>query len=64
MNEIKLTHNQVRSLREFIQYEFIPSVQNDSEEINIDYVTNICDVYKQLKECEKKRNEEIEESKE
>lgn len=49
MVTLNLTKGQVESLLEFIEFEFIPSIHRDSDCDNMDYLVNICDIYKELK---------------
>ena len=50
MGTIELTKGQCESLVEFIELEFIPSLRNDPDIDNLQYVINICDAYKVFKE--------------
>lgn len=49
MVTLNLTKEQVESLLEFIEFEFIPSVRRDPGCDNMSYLVNICDIYKELK---------------
>ena len=51
MNEhtINLTRSQVKNLIEFLEVNLIPSIREDLEIDNINYVCDMCDVYKKLK---------------
>ena len=49
MITIELTKSQVENLMEFFEFEFIPSIQNNTECDNINYLVDMCDIYKQLK---------------
>ena len=48
MKKIELTDSQVENLIEFFDLEFIPSLQSQEVD-NIDYVVDMCDIYKKLK---------------
>lgn len=50
MKTIKLTDSQVENLIDFFEFEFIPSIQRDSDCDNINYLVDMCDIYKQLKD--------------
>lgn len=49
MATLNLNEKQAESLLEFIELEFIPSLHRDPEWDNMDYLVNICDIYKELK---------------
>lgn len=49
MVTLNLTESAAESLLEFIELEFIPSLHRDSEWDNMDYLVNMCDIYKELK---------------
>ena len=51
MFEIKLTKSQVENLLLFFEFEFIPSIQRDDEVDNINYLVDMCEIYKNLKEA-------------
>ena len=44
----EITKEQINSLIEFIDLNFIPSIRNDENIDNMDYICNICDIYKNL----------------
>lgn len=48
--KLDITKSQAESLLKFIEIEFIDSVRNDEGIDNMQYVVNICDVYKELKQ--------------
>ena len=48
---ITLTISQIESLKEFIEFEFIGSIRDDENIDNIDYIVNMMDIYKKLKEA-------------
>ena len=50
MAKIELTKSQCVSLVEFIEFTLIPSIRNDQDLDNLQYVINICDAYKVFKE--------------
>lgn len=50
MKTIKLTDSQVENLIEFFEFEFIPSIQRNPDCDNINYLVEMCDIYKQLKD--------------
>ena len=51
---IEITKAQAESMVDFLEAEFINGIRNDSDLDNLQYVINICDVYKKLNEiCEK-----------
>lgn len=50
MAKIELTKSQCTSLVEFIEFTLIPSMRNDPDLDNLEYVINICDAYKAFKE--------------
>ena len=47
--ELRLTKSQVENLAEFIEFFFIDSIRADDGVDNIDYLVDMCDVYKSLK---------------
>ena len=50
MAKIELTKGQCESLMEFIDFTLIPSLRQDPDIDNLQYVINICDAYKVFKE--------------
>ena len=50
MITITLTDSQVENLKDFFECEFIPSIQQNTDCDNINYLVDMCDIYKQLKE--------------
>lgn len=44
----EITKGQIGSLIEFIDLNFIPSIRNDEDIDNMDYICNICDIYRNL----------------
>ena len=47
--KLDITKSQAKSLIEFIEIEFLNSLRNDVDIDNMQYVVNVCDVYKELK---------------
>ena len=43
-----ITKGQIASLIDFIDLHFIPSIRNDEDIDNMDYICNICDIYRNL----------------
>ena len=43
-----ITKGQIESLIEFIDLNFLPSIRNDEDIDNMDYICNICDIYRNL----------------
>lgn len=54
MITIKLTESQVDNLLDFFECDFIPSIQNNTYIDNMDYLVDMCEVYKMLKDSKKK----------
>lgn len=52
MNDIliMLTKSQAENLMEFFEVAFIPMVRDTPEIDNLDYVVDMCEVYKQIKQ--------------
>ena len=50
MIEIKLTKSQAENLLSFFEFEFIPSIQRDEDIDNINYLLEMCDIYKKLRD--------------
>ena len=48
MAEIELTKSQIDNLMEFFEFEFIESIRNNTEVDNINYLVDMCDIYKKL----------------
>ena len=44
----EITKGQIGSLIEFIDLNFISSIRNDEDIDNMDYICNICDIYRNL----------------
>ncbi len=49
MKTIELTDSQVENLKEFFEFELIPSIQRNTDCDNIEYLVDMCDIYKKLK---------------
>jgi hypothetical protein len=47
---IMLTKSQAENLMEFFEVAFIPMVRDTPEIDNIDYVADMCEVYKEIKQ--------------
>lgn len=45
---IQLTHSQLINLKEFLEFNFIPCVRDDDTIDNINYLVDMCVVYKQM----------------
>ena len=58
MNKIELTDSQVENLMFFLECELIPSIRNDEEADNINYLVDMCDVYTKLKAIHEMRKDE------
>lgn len=55
MAELNLTKSQIDNLMEFLEFELIPSIRRNEEIDNINYLADMCDIYKKLvdaKVCE------------
>ena len=46
---IELTKSQVETLKEFFEIEFISSIRENTNCDNIEYLVDMCDIYKKLK---------------
>lgn len=57
MITINLTESQADNLMEFFEFSFIPSVRQDDDIDNINYLVDMCDIYKALKEQKKERDQ-------
>lgn len=58
MPKIELTRSQIENLIDFFDYEFINGIRNDTETDNMNYLVDMCDIYKKLKEAEVADNAE------
>ena len=47
---IELTKSQIDNLMEFFELEFINFIRNNTDIDNINYLVDMCDIYKKLKE--------------
>ena len=52
MMKIELTKSQITNLANFIQFNLIDEIRNDDEIDNINYLVDMCEAYKVLKEAE------------
>ena len=50
--KVELTKSQITNLASFIQYNFIEEIRNNDDIDNINYLVDMCDAYKVLKEVE------------
>ena len=50
--KIELTKSQITNLANFIQFNLIDEIRNDDEIDNINYLVDMCEAYKVLKEAE------------
>ena len=48
MITITLTNSQVENLKEFFECEFVPSIQRNTDCDNINYLVDMCEIYKML----------------
>ena len=44
----EITKGQIESLIEFIDLNFLTSIRNNEDIDNMDYICNICDIYRNL----------------
>ncbi len=58
MPKIELTRSQINNLIDFFDYEFINGIRNDTETDNMNYLVDMCDIYKKLKEAQENNNAE------
>lgn len=58
---LRLSESQVSNLLEFFEICFIQSLREDDSIDNMDYVCDMCDIYKQLKEVAKEVEKKDEE---
>ena len=47
---INLTFSQVQNLAEFLEFNLIDNIRNNTDIDNIDYVVDMCEIYSKLKE--------------
>lgn len=45
---IELTKSQIDNLMEFFEFKFIDLIRSDEEVDNINYLVDMCDIYKKL----------------
>lgn len=55
--KVELTKSQITNLASFIQYNFIEEIRNNDDIDNINYLVDMCDAYKVLKEVEEQMKE-------
>ena len=48
---IELTRSQINNLIDFFEFGFIDFIKDDPDVINIEYLVDMCEIYKKLKEC-------------
>lgn len=53
---IDLTTSQIENLCEFLEFNLIPNIRADTDIDNINYLTDMCAVYKKLKRIKEKHN--------
>ena len=51
--KVELTRSQCENLANFIEMELITSIRNDVDVDNIEYLCDMCDAYKKLREAER-----------
>ena len=51
---IYLTKSQIENLMNYFEFNFIHSIREDEEIDNINYLVDMCDIYKKLKEAKEK----------
>ena len=54
MAKIELSKSQITNLMNFFEFDFIQSIREDEEVDNINYLVDMCDIYKKLKEANEK----------
>ena len=50
--KVELTKSQITNLANFIEYNFIEEIRNNDDIDNINYLVDMCNAYKVLKEAE------------
>lgn len=50
--KVELTKSQITNLANFIQFNFIEEIRNNDDIDNINYLVDMCDAYKTLREAE------------
>lgn len=48
--KVYLTNSQIKNLAEWFEFDFIPYIREDTTIDNINYICDMCDIYKKLKE--------------
>ena len=51
--QIELSKSQCKNIAEFIEFHFIDSIRDDTDIDNFEYVVDMCDAYKVLREAGK-----------
>ena len=46
---LNLTYSQIVNIAEFFEYNLIDNIRNDTNIENIEYVVEMCEIYKMLK---------------
>ena len=55
--QVELTKSQITNLADFIQFNFIQEIRNNDDIDNINYLVDMCDAYKVLREAEEQLKE-------
>lgn len=53
MEVILLTESQIDNLIDFLEFDFIPMIQKCDDIDNMEYLCDMCDVYKKLKDAKR-----------
>lgn len=51
MAKVELTKSQIDNLMDFLEFELIPAIRRNEETDNINYLVDMCDIYKKLEEA-------------
>ena len=54
MAKIELSKSQITNLMNFFEFDFIQSIRDDEDVDNINYLVDMCDIYKKLKDANEK----------
>lgn len=54
---IELSKSQITNLADFIEFELIEQIRNDTDIDNINYLVDMCEAYKVLREAEEQLKE-------
>lgn len=57
MITVELTDSQVNNLADFIEFNLLEVIRQDDDIDNINWVADMCEAYKKLREAEKKITE-------